>query len=53
VALNKELMQPDGIHPNAVAQPKLLDNAWPVIEKEIEATLPPARRAGGAAGTVK
>jgi acyl-CoA thioesterase-1 len=31
VALNEELMQGDGIHPNAAAQPILLDNAWPVI----------------------
>ncbi len=31
VALNEELMQSDGIHPNAAAQPVLLDNAWPVI----------------------
>lgn len=32
VALNEELMQDDGIHPNAAAQPMLLDNAWPAIE---------------------
>lgn len=31
VALNEELMQADGIHPNAAAQPILLDNAWPII----------------------
>ena len=31
VALNEELMQDDGIHPNAAAQPVLLDNAWPII----------------------
>ncbi len=31
VALNEELMQDDGIHPNAEAQPVLLDNAWPII----------------------
>ena len=31
VALNEELMQGDGIHPNAAAQPLLLDNAWPII----------------------
>lgn len=35
VALSRELMQPDGIHPNAAAQQQLLDNAWPAIEKEI------------------
>ena len=27
-----ELMQRDGIHPNAKAQPLLLDNVWPVLE---------------------
>ena len=31
VALNEELMQDDSIHPNAAAQPRLLDNAWPII----------------------
>ena len=31
VALNPDLMQDDGIHPNAEAQPILLDNAWPII----------------------
>jgi acyl-CoA thioesterase-1 len=31
VALNEEFMQSDGIHPNAIAQPLLLDNAWPSI----------------------
>jgi acyl-CoA thioesterase-1 len=35
VALDDELMQSDGIHPNAAAQPKLLDNAWPIIEKAL------------------
>ena len=27
----ENLMQDDGIHPNAAAQPRLLDNAWPII----------------------
>jgi acyl-CoA thioesterase-1 len=35
VALNEELMQSDGIHPNAAAQPILLDNAWPIISKAL------------------
>ena len=35
VALNDELMQDDGIHPNAEAQPILLDNAWPIIAKAL------------------
>ena len=35
VALNKSLMQDDGIHPNAAAQAVLLDNAWPAITKAL------------------
>jgi acyl-CoA thioesterase-1 len=31
IALNDELLQDDRIHPNVVAQPMLLDNAWPII----------------------
>jgi len=31
IALNDALLQDDRIHPNATAQPLLLDNAWPVI----------------------
>lgn len=36
VAGHPELMQEDGIHPKAQAQQQLLENAWPVIEKELE-----------------
>ncbi len=36
VALDPDLMQADGLHPTAAAQPKLLDNVWPMLE----ATLP-------------
>ena len=32
VALNPELMQADGIHPNAAAQPRLLQNVLDVLE---------------------
>lgn len=35
VALNEELMQEDGIHPNAIAQPILLDNAWPIVRQAL------------------
>lgn len=31
VALREDLMQPDGIHPTAGAQPLLLDNLWPAL----------------------
>jgi acyl-CoA thioesterase I len=32
VALKPELMQADGIHPTAEAQPRLLANVWPVLK---------------------
>ena len=32
VALDPELMQEDGLHPNARAQPQLLDNVWPYLK---------------------
>ncbi|MEX1196769.1 MAG: arylesterase [Pseudohongiellaceae bacterium] len=31
IADNRELMQSDGIHPTAEAQPMILDNVWPVL----------------------
>jgi acyl-CoA thioesterase-1 len=31
VALDDGLMQADGIHPNAEAQPVMLENAWPAV----------------------
>ncbi|WP_305806191.1 arylesterase [Stenotrophomonas sp. YIM B06876] len=31
VALQPSLMQADGLHPTAAAQPRLLDNVWPVL----------------------
>lgn len=36
IALNKELMQDDGIHPNAEAQSILLENAWPIISAALD-----------------
>ncbi len=32
VALDPDLMQDDGLHPNAAAQPKVLANVWTVLE---------------------
>lgn len=32
VAEDWDLMQPDGIHPSATAQPKILDHVWPSLE---------------------
>lgn len=36
IALNDDLLQDDRIHPNAAAQPILLDNAWPIISAALE-----------------
>ena len=36
VALDDTLMQPDGIHPTAAAQPRLLDNLWPALQKVLK-----------------
>jgi len=35
VVLDASLMQDDGIHPNAAAQPLLLDTAWPIIRQAL------------------
>jgi acyl-CoA thioesterase-1 len=32
VALSPDLMQADGIHPNALGEPKVLDNVWPALK---------------------
>lgn len=32
IALQPGMMQPDGIHPTAAAQPALLEAVWPVLE---------------------
>lgn len=39
IALNQQLMQSDGIHPTADAQPIILDNVWPALEPLLEQTL--------------
>ena len=31
IALTPALMQADGIHPNVLGQPRLLENVWPVL----------------------
>lgn len=36
IATDDELMQRDGIHPNAEAQPKILDNVWPTLREVLE-----------------
>ncbi len=32
VALDPDLMQPDGLHPNAAGEARVLDNIWTVLE---------------------
>jgi len=32
VALSPALMQADGIHPNELGQPRLLDTVWPALK---------------------
>jgi len=44
VAQDWGLMQEDGMHPNARAQPLMLDNVWPGLEPLIRDRLPAARR---------
>lgn len=36
VALTEGMMQADGIHPTASAQPQLLDNLWPVLAQALD-----------------
>ena len=38
VALDETLMQSDGLHPSAQAQPRLLENVWPAIESALRKT---------------
>lgn len=35
VILDTSLMQPDGLHPNAAAQPHLLDAVWPSLKSHL------------------
>lgn len=39
VALDVELMQEDGIHPNAAAQSVIVDNVWPELEPLLDYTI--------------
>ncbi|WP_347330303.1 arylesterase [Marinimicrobium locisalis] len=40
VATKREMMQNDGIHPNAQAQPAILNNVWPVLKSLLTNTTP-------------
>ncbi len=42
VALNPEFMQDDGIHPNALGQPRMLENVWPKLKPLLVAPRKPA-----------
>ena len=41
VALSKDLMQADGIHPNELGQPKLLETIWPRLKPLLRAVAAP------------
>ncbi len=36
VALDSRYMQADGLHPNALGQPRVLDNVWPPLQRLLE-----------------
>ena len=36
IALDRAMMQSDGIHPTAEAQPLILENVWPLLEPLLE-----------------
>jgi acyl-CoA thioesterase-1 len=42
VALRPDLMQADGLHPNALGQPQLLENLWPKLKPLLVAPGKPA-----------
>jgi acyl-CoA thioesterase-1 len=45
VALTPGLMQPDGLHPRAAAQPRILDNVWPYLEPLLKPAVSPIANA--------
>ncbi len=50
VAGNKDLMQPDGVHPRAAAQPIMLENVWRALQPMLQGALDSVDKAwqGGA-----
>jgi len=51
IGTRRELFQGDGLHPNAAAQPLILDLIWPALRPLLDATAPdpsPRPRPGGA-----
>ena len=36
VALDSRYMQADGLHPNALGQPRVLENVWPALQRLLE-----------------
>jgi acyl-CoA thioesterase-1 len=44
VALDRTLMQPDGLHPRATAQARILDNVWPSVEPLLKPPIEPLAR---------
>lgn len=48
VALTPGLMQADGLHPRATAQPRMLDNVWPHLQPLLRPTTTPLAAGQGA-----
>jgi acyl-CoA thioesterase-1 len=46
VALTPGLMQADGLHPRAAAQPRMLDNVWPYLEPLVKPPVQPVAASG-------
>ena len=46
VALTPGLMQADGLHPRAAAQPRMLDNVWPYLEPLLKPVAEPVAASG-------
>jgi acyl-CoA thioesterase-1 len=50
IALKPELLQADGLHPVAAAQPRMLDNVWPHLKPLLAADNHTPRSSGSPAG---
>jgi len=44
VALEADMMQPDGLHPNKQAQPLLMDNVWLTLKPLLKKSVPSDNR---------
>ena len=47
VALEPQMMQPDGLHPRAAGEPRVLENVWRVLKPMLRGRTAPAQQTGG------